>query len=502
MNKNNTKIIDELALWASDHRLVPFLGAGTSINHLSLDWDKITSDMAQEINVEVTGNLEIAQKYEDAVGKEIFCDFLKSKLLVNDYDEDKDIVPLIIISLGVGLIYTVNQDNVWEKCAQKYGRKYKKIVELQDLGNAIPGNTLFIKYHGDLNCPESIIFTKKSYDDRINNIDHPLNIRMRSDLLSKRFLFIGYSFRDPNIIKLFEELDAAFRGSLPPSYLVAYSYTKELETLKEKYGVTVIDPVREMDNSLDKGEAFELFLAELCKKTYELKTHKEIGNLFRPSTPSSARVVTKYEIAGVESKIKDADFKDSIAVFRAAFDISLIPDIYQERVENIFIELARRCSNRTESDELNGAAFNLSLNPVSTIMIVAAVTATAQVRGKSSGGIDPFVPIMKKLEEFRPMAVAFAIRLLKEWGRTIDDSFRIHVSGWIKGYNLLPSDTIKFIKQQIDFAWKSHTVLEPPIKYWKRLGHKDIFKLHTSFEENYKMISGRLPKQFIKPYEE
>lgn len=46
--------------------------------------------------------------------------------------------------------------------------------------------------------PKSIVFTSDDYAYRIKN-ETFLEIRLKADLLGKKFLFLGYSLRDDNI---------------------------------------------------------------------------------------------------------------------------------------------------------------------------------------------------------------------------------------------------------------------------------------------------------------
>jgi len=326
---------------------------------------------------------------------------------------------------------------------------------------------------------------------------------MRADLLAKNFLFIGYSFRDPNIIKLFEELNAAFRGALPSSYLIAYAYTDELEELNKKYGISIVDPVKELGGRHSIEQSFELFMSALCNKTSLLKSSTEIGEMFRPSIPASRPVVTRYEIEGVEQKIQKSPTVEALLFFRGTFDAVLIPELFQERVCNLFLSLAKECFNRQLSDQLSGAAFNLYLDPKYGIEVLSAVIATAQFRGQEKGAFDLFLPNVKSVPgKLRPFCTARAIELLRNWNIKIDDTFRKHVTDWIKGYHELPGSAVAYIRSQVDYAWPGKTNFEHPFSYWTRLGHKTPFGTRKTFNDIQKELLGLWPKDFFKPYEE
>jgi hypothetical protein len=499
MTSNSISVLSEKA---ARNKLVPFLGAGSSYGHLSLDWDAISEEMANEIGSKAKSNLDIAEEYFLAKGYNGLCEFLKKKLIVNEYNEDLDIVPLIVISLGIGLIYTTNQDNVFEKCIEKYGRKFRVVSKLEDLSNYLPGESIYVKYHGDLSIPDSIIFTKSSYKNRIDNQNHFLNIRMRSDILAKSFLFIGYSFRDPNVCLIFEEINNAFGGKIPPSYLVAFDYTPDLEILNDKYGINIINPLEEITGCKNTVEAFEKYMIRLCDETCSKKTGREINSLFRPAVPNATKVVSKYEISGVENSAKKSTIEEALSLFRATFDTSIIPEKYHERVAIVLLELCKKCSSRGQSDKLSAAIFNLKINMKNAIEALSSVLTTALYRGHS-GGLDIFHPIIPGLDEaVYPFATARAIELIKDWGIPLNDAFRCHVTDWIRGYNELPDSVQQYIKVQINWAWLEKTTYENPISYWKRLGHKTPFGKRETFHSIYKKLLEMFPKGFSKPYED
>lgn len=494
--------IKKLSNLAAKNKIIPFLGAGSSYGHLHLDWDVISKEMANILGINGKNNIQIAEEYEKKFNKDGLSDFLKKKLIITEYDEDLDIVPLIVISLGIGVIYTTNQDNVFEKCIEKYGRRYRIVSILEDLAAYLPGESIYIKYHGSLDHPETIIFSKSSYKDRIVDNKHFLNIRMRSDLLTKSFLFIGYSFRDPNINILFEELSTAFGGKLPQSYLIAFNYTVELELLNKKYGMEIIDPYKEIATCTDNSEAFEKYLTIFCEETYSKKAEMELKALFHADIPHAQRVVSKYEISSLKSVLVEKSFEELIKIFRETFDLSLIPDRYFNDVVEIYTYLCKKCSNREQSDALLGAAFNLRIKTLPAIEILSCLLTTSLYRGHYNG-LDIFHPNIPNLNSAAyPIVAARAIELIAKWDLVMNDSFWCHVTNWIKGYNTLPENIQSYIKTQIDFAWKKCTKFENPIKYWERLGHKSLFGISRTFESLSKDLINLFPHKFVKPYEE
>lgn len=493
--------IEKLSSLLATHKLIPFMGAGCSQGHLNTNWKTLAHEMAQEINSESENYLEIAEEYLQKKGDE-FYKFLKTKLYVDEYNEELDITHLAIINTGIGLIYTTNQDNVLEKCIQKYGRKYNCVYNLEHLGAHKPGNSMLIKYHGDLEAPESVIFTKSSYESRIQDTDHFLNIRMRSDLLAKGFLFIGYSFSDPNIQLIFKQLQEAFRGGIPPSYFIAFEYNEKLKKLAEEYGITVINPQDEITDAEDSATAFEKYISALSEETMKKKVDEEISSWCRSDIPPAIKTISKYDVSSMEQALQEkTDLSDLIKQFRITFDRAQIPDVFQQRVSRIFLEICKRCDCREQSDNLKAALFNLHLGRDDALTAIAGVWTTCLYRGNNRG-IDPFAVIAQNFpDEFYPFAIAQSIDLIRGWGLEMNDAFRSRVTMHIKGYNALPEDAQKYIETQINWAWSATTTYENPIQYWERLGHRTGLD-SPSYNKIRSQIENSLPQKSSKPYEE
>ncbi|SER94459.1 SIR2-like domain-containing protein [Gracilibacillus ureilyticus] len=291
-----SKIIDTLGELAAKQKLVPFMGAGCSASMLS-DWDTITKEMANSIGLdEDKDTLETAQMYLDIFGRDKFCSFLKNRLEIDNFNDEKGYIHLTIMNMGVPVIYTTNQDNVMEKGYEKYGKRYKTIVQLKDFADIKLNEQLYIKFHGDLNYPESIVFTTEDYKKRMDKQENALNIRLRADLLAENLLFIGYSFCDINIRQMFAELQKAFYGELPNSYLIAYEYSDELQLVCNQYGIELIDPLNEFPEAENNVEAFNLFLQHMLEKSRIKKVNEEIKEFFTPVYPRPIKVVSNQEL--------------------------------------------------------------------------------------------------------------------------------------------------------------------------------------------------------------
>lgn len=103
------------------------------------------------------------------------------------------------------MIYTTNYDRWIEKAFELYGKNFIKVANVSDIPLIKDGVTQIIKFHGDFDNDDTIVIDESSYYERLE-FETPLDIKLRSDVLGKSVLFIGYSLTDVNLRFLFYKL--------------------------------------------------------------------------------------------------------------------------------------------------------------------------------------------------------------------------------------------------------------------------------------------------------
>ena len=68
-----------------------------------------------------------------------------------------------------------------------------------------------VKFHGDFNHPPQMVVTESDYEKRLA-FQTEMDFRLRSDVLGRAVLFLGYSFRDANVAYLFRLVNEYFHG--------------------------------------------------------------------------------------------------------------------------------------------------------------------------------------------------------------------------------------------------------------------------------------------------
>ena len=98
------------------------------------------------------------------------------------------------------VVYTTNWDNTLEQANDK---KLTPIFKVDQFKSIIGSSSIprVIKFHGHFEYNDgavSLIACETDYMKRISE-ENPFDIKFKNDLLHNDFLFIGYSFSDPNV---------------------------------------------------------------------------------------------------------------------------------------------------------------------------------------------------------------------------------------------------------------------------------------------------------------
>lgn len=491
---------EELGKLISENKVIPFVGAGASIEQLGIDWDEICDSMASEISIINKNNINTAQIYVEKKGKEAFSKFLKEKLEIIEFDDKKGTVHLFLLSLNCYYYYTTNQDNIFEKCLQKYQRNFNLLHTIDSFTNHQMNYVSIYKFHGDLNYPETIVFTTSDYEKRnisTNDIKtyNPLDLRLISDAITKSFLFIGYSFRDPNIIEIFIHLKNIFSGSLPKSYLIQFEGNQDFEKkMKEEFEVECIDPKKYFPNETTLN-AFNMFLSELGECTYTFDLEKQMEDMFPTSERNFIPIVypiyceyfSKYLLKTNDTTV------EIIENFRKTYDGKNIPREMQETTKESIISIINQIETKEEVFQISGCLFNLNILPVYTLNIMLEYYyAIRNVKIEDLfDQIHVFNINMKQFsEEYKILAVAMTFNRIIDEGNKVSDNLlgfttsSVHSSENIKD---LTEEQRNYVQYWFDIAFKN-------AKYSNPLKSKSIGFGISSYNDILKGITNNIPK--------
>lgn len=177
-----------------------FVGAGFSKSAGYVDWKNLLKGVADELGLDIDKEFDLvslAQYYYNKKGNRSVINDIIFEEFSRDQGIDKN--HKIIARWPVSTYWTTNYDSLVEDAltdAQritdvKYNNKHLSVTKPHR-------DAIVYKMHGDKSNPDEAILIKDDYEKYYR--EHAQFITALSgDLISKTFLFVGFSFTDPNI---------------------------------------------------------------------------------------------------------------------------------------------------------------------------------------------------------------------------------------------------------------------------------------------------------------
>lgn len=241
------QLLEDLKVAIQHKNVILFVGAGVSKNIGLPTFSELIDEVAKRMGYDADlfksfsnfqSLVEFYQIKKKSIGE--LRSYMDQKWHnPNIHIEDSEIHKLIV-DLDFPIIYTTNYDNWLENAFEYYNKSFTKIVNVKDFADIKDGATQIVKFHGDFSDDSSIVLTESSYFERLD-FSSPLDIKLRSDMLGKTILFIGYSLEDINmrffIYKLYKIWEN-YEEYRPKSFIFLTKPNEVEETVLKDRGIT------------------------------------------------------------------------------------------------------------------------------------------------------------------------------------------------------------------------------------------------------------------------
>ena len=176
-----------------------FAGAGLSASVGYVNWKELLRPLAEELGVNIDTEhdlVSLAQYHLNENGRHRINQRLLEEIATNKQPSDNH---RILARLPISTYWTTNYDKLIEKALEDAGKIADVKYTNYHLATTKPSrNAIVYKMHGDIDHPDAAVITKDDYEKY--EIDHgPYVTALAGDLVSKTFLFLGFSFTDPNL---------------------------------------------------------------------------------------------------------------------------------------------------------------------------------------------------------------------------------------------------------------------------------------------------------------
>lgn len=192
-------MIREIEKAIKSDELGAFIGAGLSIPAGFSSWKELLREPAEEIGLDVEKEndlVNLAQYYSNSKNRTSIDDLIKERFsqLAKPTENHK-----LLSQLPISTFWTTNYDKLIEKALENNMKKpYVKTKDEHLRGTNHNFDAIVYKLHGDVEAPEDAVITRSDYEEFGYNKRKLFREVLEGDLLTKTFLFLGFSFEDPN----------------------------------------------------------------------------------------------------------------------------------------------------------------------------------------------------------------------------------------------------------------------------------------------------------------
>ncbi len=184
-----------------------FVGAGVSVGAGFVDWRGLLREIATDLKLDVDEEHDLIAVAQYEFNKNQNRGRLNRKIAEEFRDRAKlSEAHRAIARLPIDTVWTTNYDRMLEKA-------YTDDAKVVDVKHSQAGllrrtpyaDVTLYKMHGDVEHPDDAVLIKDDYE-RYQLKRELFSNRLQGDLSWREFLFLGFSFTDPNIDYIFSRL--------------------------------------------------------------------------------------------------------------------------------------------------------------------------------------------------------------------------------------------------------------------------------------------------------
>lgn len=195
------RFVDDFCAELLQRNTAIFAGAGLSVPAGFVDWKGLLKPLADELNLSVEREHDLVKVAQYHVNHHSNRNDLANAILNGFSMRTAEITPShrILARLPIEIYWTTNYDPTIESALKEAGKVPDVKHSPDDLVQTVYGrDTIVYKMHGDYLRPTEAVIAKEDYEQyHLKRAD--FLTALAGDLLTKMFLFIGFSFSDPNM---------------------------------------------------------------------------------------------------------------------------------------------------------------------------------------------------------------------------------------------------------------------------------------------------------------
>lgn len=241
-----------------DGNAAVFAGAGLSRPSGFVVWKELLRPLAEDIGLNIDDEYDltsVAQYVRNKSGNRAAINSSILEAYSKDVVRNENVT--ILTRLPIYTYWTTNYDHLIEEGLRDANRNSDVKIEYKQLSSTKRDRDAVVyKMHGDVDHAADAVLTKDDYVQYDRN--HPFfRSVLQGDLISKTFLFIGFSFEDPNLNSILGQIRLLLNENIRNHYCfmkrvvrtdtmsdMDFGYQKARQDLREddlkRYGIQTV----------------------------------------------------------------------------------------------------------------------------------------------------------------------------------------------------------------------------------------------------------------------
>lgn len=208
MDRQIEAFVKEFVKDLAENNVAVFAGAGMSKAAGYVDWKELLADIAQDLGLQIDKESDLISLAQYHVNEKSRAKL--SKKIIEEFIDENELTEnhRILARLPISTYWTTNYDTLIESALKEANKRADVKYDVEQIFNTRPKRDAVVyKMHGDISHPIKAVLTKQDYEKYY--ISHePFISALTGDLTTKTFLFIGFSFTDPNLDHVLSRIHA------------------------------------------------------------------------------------------------------------------------------------------------------------------------------------------------------------------------------------------------------------------------------------------------------
>ncbi|MHC8491583.1 SIR2 family protein [Thalassospira sp. SM2505] len=227
-----------------------FAGAGLSLPAGFVNWKELLRPIAEGIKLSVDREDDLVTLAQFHLNENKNNRYELTQTVIEEFSKQAKITENheILARLPIGTFWTTNYDKLIETALEQSTRLPDVKFTVEHLAQTRPNrNAVVYKMHGDISLPHQVILTRNDYESYHINFQ-PFITALSGDLVDKTFIFIGFSFSDPNLEYVLSRIRTTFANNQRKHYCFLKSVDKlrgesdeDFEYRKRRHDLIVAD---------------------------------------------------------------------------------------------------------------------------------------------------------------------------------------------------------------------------------------------------------------------